>query len=325
MGVGQMGEMPLDQLKKYNGSSPKPDDFDAYWSRALAELDAQSLEYELVPAAITSPLAECFHLYFTGVGGARVHAKLVRPIASSTENQGPAMAMFHGYSCDSGDWFDKIAYAAHGITVLALDCRGQGGLSEDNLQVKGTTLRGHIIRGLDDPDPDKLYFRNVFLDTVQTVRILMSMPHVDAERVGVHGCSQGGALATACAGLEPRVKLAVPVYPFLTDYRHAWEMGASTSAYEELVYYFRWFDPNHEREDDIFEKLGYIDISNLADRIKAKVLFVTGLADTICPPSTQFAVYNRIRSSKELLVYPEYGHEYIPRLSDRTLELFLKL
>ncbi|WP_339238625.1 alpha/beta fold hydrolase [Paenibacillus sp. FSL R5-0517] len=320
-----MGDMSLEQLKKYSGSSPKPEDFDAYWSLALAELDAQSLEYELIPAAFTSPLAECFHLYFPGVGGARIHGKLVRPIAASIDDKGQAMAMFHGYSGDSGDWFDKITYAAHGITVLALDCRGQGGLSEDNLQVKGTTLRGHIIRGIDDPDPNKLYFRNVFLDTVQTVRILMSMPHVDAERVGVYGCSQGGALATACASLEPRVKLAVPVYPFLSDYRQAWELGASTSAYEELVYYFRLFDPNHEREDAIFNKLGYIDISNLAERIQAKVLFVTGLADTICPPSTQFATYNRIRSEKELVVYHEYGHEYIPGLSDRTLQAFLDL
>lgn len=319
-----MGDMPLEQLKAYSGSSPKPEDFDAYWERALGELEHQPLDYELVPASFQSPVAECFHLYFTGVGGARVHAKLARPIRSSAD-QGPAMAMFHGYSCDSGDWFDKVAYAAHGMTVLALDCRGQGGLSEDNQPVKGTTIRGQIIRGLDDPDPDKLYYRQVFLDTVQTVRILMAMPGVDEGRVGVYGCSQGGALAAACAALEPRVKLAVSVYPFLSDYKRAWELGASTSAYEELVYYFRWFDPNHLREEEVFRRLGYIDISNLADRIRAKVLFVTGLADPVCPPSTQFAAYNRIAAEKELLVYPEYGHEYLPGLADRTLKAFLQL
>lgn len=101
--------------------------------------------------------------------------------------------------------------------------------------------------------------------------------------------------------------------------------GASTSAYEELIYYFRFFDPNHMREEEIFNKLGYIDIANLSSRIQAKVLFVTGLADTICPPSTQFAVYNRIQSEKELLIYHEYGHEYLPRLSDKTLQAFLNL
>ncbi len=320
-----MSDMPLAQMKEYTGSSPKPADFDAYWARALEELARQPLDYELVRATFQSPLAECFHLYFTGVGGARVHAKLVRPIGKLEGERGPGLAMFHGYACDSGEWFDKVNYAAHGFTVLALDCRGQAGPSLDPVTVQGTTVRGHIIRGIDDPDPDKLYYRNVFLDTVQTVRILMSMEQVDEQRIGVYGASQGGALATACAALEPRVRIAVPVYPFLSDYKRAFEVSPTTSAYEELVYYFRFFDPNHLREDEIFNKLGYIDIQNLADRIEADVLWVTALSDIICPPSTQFAAYNRIQSHKELLLYPEYGHEYLPYLGDKTLSKLMSL
>ncbi|EHS54931.1 acetylxylan esterase [Paenibacillus sp. Aloe-11] len=316
-------DMSLQQLQSYTGSSPKPSDFDAYWERALQELEQQPLDYTLEPADFSSPLVECYHLYFTGVGGAKVHGKLARP--KKITGKGPALAMFHGYSCDSGDWFDKVNYAAHGFTVLAMDCRGQGGPSEDNLQVQGTTIRGHVIRGIDDPDPDRLYYRNVFLDTVQTVRILMSMEQVDPERIGAFGCSQGGALTVACAALEPRVRVAVPVYPFLSDYKRAWALDATTSAYEELVYYFRWFDPNHVREEELFQRLGYIDIQHLADRIRGRVLFVTGLSDIVCPPSTQFAVYNKIVSDKEMLLYHEYGHEYLPYLSDRAMSEFLRL
>ncbi|MEK3946767.1 acetylxylan esterase [Paenibacillus sp. FSL H3-0310] len=317
-------DMNLSQLKEYNGSSPKPDDFEQFWERALRDLDAQPLDYELEPAEFVSELAECFHLYFTGVGGARIHCKYVRP-KNSVHKKGPGVVMFHGYSCDSGDWMEKVAYAAHGISVLAMDCRGQGGLSEDNLTVKGTTIRGHIIRGMDDPNPDNLYYRNVFLDTAQTARVLMSMDEVDPERVGAFGLSQGGALTVACAALEPRIKIALPVYPFLSDYKRAWELDITTSAYEEINYYFRFFDPHHLREDEIFNRLGYIDIQNLAKRIQAKVLWVTGLSDTICPPSTQFAAYNKILASKELMVYYEYGHEYLPYLADRALELFMTL
>ncbi|WP_339172482.1 alpha/beta fold hydrolase [Paenibacillus sp. FSL H7-0943] len=317
-------DMNLSQLKEYNGSSPKPDDFEQFWERALRDLDAQPLDYELEPAEFVSELAECFHLYFTGVGGARIHCKYVRP-KNSVHKKGPGVVMFHGYSCDSGDWMEKVAYAAHGISVLAMDCRGQGGLSEDNLTVKGTTIRGHIIRGMDDPNPDNLYYRNVFLDTAQTARVLMSMDEVDPERVGAFGLSQGGALTVACAALEPRIKIALPVYPFLSDYKRAWELDITTSAYEEINYYFRFFDPYHLREDEIFNRLGYIDIQNLAERIQAKVLWVTGLSDTICPPSTQFAAYNKILASKELMVYYEYGHEYLPYLADRALELFMTL
>ncbi|MCZ8520857.1 MULTISPECIES: acetylxylan esterase [Paenibacillus] len=315
-------DMSLAELLIYRGSSPKPDDFDAYWQRGLGELERQSLAYELVPADFGTPLVDCFHLYFTGVGGARVHCKLARP--KRTQVSGPGLAIFHGYACDSGDWMEKVGYAAHGFTVIGMDCRGQGGDSQDNLTVKGTTIRGHIIRGLDDPDPDRLYYRNVFLDTVQTVRILMSMDTVDPERIGVYGYSQGGALATACAALEPRVRAAVPVYPFLSDFKRAWQTGVATTAYEELVYFFRFFDPHHVREEELFRKLGYIDIQNLADRIRAQVLWVTGLTDTVCPPSTQFAAYNKIRSEKELLVYHEFGHEALPYLSDRMFRTFME-
>lgn len=318
-----MANDKVEDLLGYTGISPKPEDFDGYWDRALRELDTQSLDYELVKADFQTPLAECYHLYFTGVGGARVHAKYVKP--RQLEGKGPGLALFHGYHSGSGDWFDKAAYAAHGITVLAMDCRGQGGLSEDNLSAKGTTLKGHIIRGVDEEDPDKLYYRNVFLDLAQTVRILLTLDQVDSEKIAVHGCSQGGALTVACAALEPRVKLAIPVYPFLTDYKKAWEMEITSSAYEEIAYYFRFMDPLHQRQDEFFNKLGYIDIQNLADRIQARVVFVTGLADPICPPYTQFATYNKIQSSKELVVYHEYGHEYLPYLSDRVLQEILNL
>ncbi|MEK3903175.1 acetylxylan esterase [Paenibacillus sp. FSL R7-0179] len=319
-----MNQRSIPQLLDYQGSSPKPGDFDAYWERALQELDDQTLAYELVPAEFTSELAECFHLYFTGVGGARVHCKYVRPKKAGA-SPGAGVVMFHGYSCDSGDWMEKVAYAAHRISVLAMDCRGQGGLSEDNLTVRGTTVRGHIIRGIDDPSPDKLYYRNVFLDTVQTARILMNMPEVDPERVGAYGLSQGGGLTVACAALEPRIRLAAAVYPFLSDYKGAWALDITTSAYEEINYYFRFFDPHHLREEEIFNRLGYIDIQNLAGRIQGRVLWVTGLIDTICPPSTQFAAYNKITAVKDLLVYHEYGHEYLPYLSDRTLQMFMTL
>jgi len=45
-----------------------------------------------------------------------------------------------------------------------------------------------------------------------------------------------------------------------------------------------------------------------------------GLMDQICPPSTQFAAYNRIPGPKELLIYPDFGHENLPGAQDRIYE-----
>lgn len=319
-------DFPLDQLKTYKGINPRPVDFDEYWENGLKEMRSTDPKVELIPADFQAPGVECFHLYFTGVGGARIHAKLLRP--SKVNKPHPAVLMFHGYTGNAGDWSDKLPYVAQGYTVAALDCRGQGGLSEDNGGVMGNTYHGQIIRGLEDAlngKPEKLLFRQIFLDTAQLAKIVMEMPDVDPDRVGATGGSQGGALTVACIALEPRIKLAVPVYPFLSDYKRVWEMDQAKDAYKELQEYFRLFDPTHENENKIFETLGYIDIQNLAPRIRTKILWAIGLMDTICPPSSQFAAYNKINSQKSMVFYPDYAHEPLPGLADKIFQYFLVL
>lgn len=319
-------DFPLEQLKEYKGINPRPHDFDKFWENGLDEMRATDPKIELIQADFQVPGVECFHLYFSGVGGARVHAKLLRPINNKKPH--PAILMFHGYTGNSGDWSEKLAYVAQGFTVAALDCRGQGGLSEDNGGVIGNTYHGQIIRGLEDAikgNPEKLLFRQIFLDTAQLAKIVMDMPDVDPNRVGATGGSQGGALTVACIALEPRIKLAVPIYPFLSDYKRVWEMDQGQEAYKELKEYFRLFDPTHENEKKIFETLGYIDIQNMAPRIKSKILWAIGFMDTTCPPSSQFAVYNKINSTKSMIFYPDFAHEPLPGLSDIAFEFFMGL
>ena len=144
----------------------------------------------------------------------------------------------------------------------------------------------------------------------------MELPGVDSERVGVQGKSQGGGLALACVALEPRVRAVVSVYPFLCDYRRVWEMDLATDAYEELTGWLRRFDPRHERIEEFFTTLGYIDVQHLAPRIRGDVLLVTALADQVCPPSTQFAAYNKIIAPKQAIAYPDFGHENLPEVND---------
>lgn len=315
-------DMPIEKLQEYQGTNPRPADFDEYWDRAIAEMRAVDSQLELVPSTFRTPNAECFDLYFTGVRGARVHAKYVRP-NNATDGRHPAVVLFHGYSGNAGDWSEKLAYASLGFSVLALDCRGQGGSSEDGGGVKGNTHHGHIIRGLDD-HPDNLLFRHIYLDTAQLAGIALELPEVDPQRVFAAGGSQGGGLALACAALEPRVKKLAPVFPFLSDYKRTWEMDLAKDAYQELKTYFRYYDPLHEQEDEIFEKLGYIDVQFLANRIRGDVLMFVGLMDTVCPPSTQFAAYNKIVAAKRLVIYPDFGHEHIPGSADRTMQFFLQ-
>ena len=318
-----MIDMPLEQLYHYEGRNPRPADFDEYWDRALEEQRATDPQVKLEPADFQCSYAECFHLTFTGVKGARIYAKFLRP--KNVTKPGPALLCFHGYSGASGSWSAYLHYVAAGFCVAALDCRGQAGLSEDIIPVKGNTLHGQIIRGLDDPDADKLYFRNVFLDTAQLARIVMAMDDVDETRVGATGGSQGGALTLACAALTPNLNRCCPMISFLCDYKRVWDMDLDVGAYHEMRQYFRNFDPRHEREDEVFMKLGYIDNLNLAPRIRAKVKHFTGLLDTICPPSTQFAAYNAITAEKDMVIYPDFGHEGFPDADDIVMEYMCEM
>jgi cephalosporin-C deacetylase len=316
-------DYPLETLKQYTGINPKPDDHDAYWAEALRELETVDPKAELVPnKTLSVHHAECYDLTFTGIGGARIYAKYMRP---KGKTGCPAVLRFHGYTGHSGDWSDTLMFTSEGMCVAGMDCRGQGGLSEDSGVVKGTTIHGHFIRGLDDPDPRKLLFRSIFLDTVQLARVVASFEEVDESRMGATGASQGGALAIACAALEPRIKQVVAAHPFLCDYQRVWDMDLAKGPYEELRTFFRCHDPLHERKEAIFTKLGYIDIQNLAPRVQANTLMLVSLMDTICPPSTQFCAYNNLTCDKSMKIFPDFEHEFLPGMNDYTLNGMLQL
>lgn len=123
--------------------------------------------------------------------------------------------------------------------------------------------------------------------------------------------------------MEQRIKKAAQLCTFLSDYQRVWQIDQVKDAYLELREFFRLFDPRHSREFQVFNNLGYIDIQHLASRVKADVLWGIGLMDTICPPSSQFAAYNKIPSNKQMLIYPDYEHEDIPGFNDLVFQ-FMK-
>ncbi len=311
-------DMALEDLKKYNGINPKPKDFDEYWIKALEELEKIEEEYTITPSRFITPNILCYDLRFRGIKNENIYVKFLVP--KKIEKPLPAIVEFHGYGGSSKDWSKKLAYAEAGCVVLSMDCRDQfGETGEDNFRT------GNLIRGLDS-SPENLYYRDVFLDATRLVKIAMNMECVDEERVGTLGFSQGGALALAAAALESKVAKIFSIYPFLSDYKRVWEMDLGRLPYEELKQYFRNKDPLHEREEEIFTKLGYIDIQYLAPKVKGDVIVATGLIDEICPPSTQFAMYNKLETKKKMLIYHDYGHEdNITGIYDKIYEWLLTI
>jgi len=53
-------------------------------------------------------------------------------------------------------------------------------------------------------------------------------------------------------------------------------------------------------------------------------VFIT-LMDNICPPSTQFAAYNRITAKKSCEIYSNHGHEGLPDSGELIFNFFADL
>ena len=315
-------DMSLDKLYEYQGRTPCPKDFDEYWDDALKEMNSLDPNAEFIKKEYPSKICDMYDLYFTGTKNARIHAKVAVP--KNIEGKIPALLKFHGLSGAAGEWCSLIAPCSQGMVVAFLDARGQAGESQDVGGVEGTTFTTPFMRGMDG-DKHGLLMRDMFLDTALMAKIIMGLDYVDETRVATQGGSQGGALSVACACLVPEIKKCIAVYPYLSDYKRVYDMDLNKGAYEGLKYYFRKFDPLHEREEEIFTKLGYIDIQNFAKRMKAELMMMTGLMDTTCPPSTQFAMYNKVTSKKQVVIYPEYGHEQLLKEPDIVFEFLSDL
>lgn len=66
-----------------------------------------------------------------------------------------------------------MALAASGLAHACLDCRGQCGLSEDSVGSVGSTLAGHVMRGIAAAlagRPERLMNRAHYLDALRLTR-----------------------------------------------------------------------------------------------------------------------------------------------------------
>ena len=306
----------LSELKSCVGRTPVPDDFDAFWDERMAEADAVPLDYELRPSDQVDDFGSCAYrdLYFTGMRGARLYAKYCVPQGAG--GPVPLVLQFHGYPGCTRSWAEQSSWPGLGYAVLSMDNPGQGGRSEDVGGFTGTTVAGHLVAGVDG-GPESLYYVRLYQDQRILCRVAAELAGIDRSRVFVNGGSQGGGMGIACCALNPGlVRGASILYPFLSDFRAVWELGADEIAYEGIRYYSRWFDADGARADEWFGTLAYVDTLSFAHLVRCPVLMGTGLSDVVCPPQTQFAVYNALTCPKRHLLYPDFGHEEIQAFDD---------
>lgn len=296
--------MSVEEMRLYKGRQEVPDNFLSFWKNELEKLPEKP-SFKFVEKDFNLPNTQCLELTFESTLDSTIYSKVLIPESNKPV---PVIFTFHGYQGQSKDWSSLLGFVQAGYAVVAMDVRGQAGQSIDGGSYIGNTVKGHVIRGVFQK-PENLFYKEVFSDIYQLVNIMSQQTFVDSNEMYSHGHSQGGALALVAAALLPEIKKTVAIYPFLSDFKRVLELGNHSEAYDELFRLFKFKDPMHEREDEILNTLSFIDVKNFASMIEAEVLLITGLQDTVCPPSTQFAIYNRLNTRKEHIVLPEYGHD----------------
>ncbi len=267
-------------------------DLGEFWAESIAALAKVEPEYELTPIEREDVADSLLYgLVMRSHGGVRVRGWLEVPRA---EGPHPALLRVPGYTQNM-----QPVGNTNGAVVLSFNIRGHGNSTDD---VPGRPV-DFWIRGLDAKETN--FYRGAYLDCLRAVDYLASREDVDMDRLVVWGASQGGGLAFATAALDPRVDLCVADIPWLCDWKNYLELAGKTDD-EEIK---TWLAASQTRTpESTLKTLSYFDTMNLADRVHCPTLMGIGLQDSICPPATSFATFNRISGTTGYRIYENSGH-----------------
>ena len=222
----------------------------------------------------------------------RVFAYLGRP--ASGNGPFPAMVLVHG---GGGKAFREWAehWAKRGYVALAMDTAGCGpnGPLPDGGPGQGDDTK---FRDFTEQDVRDMWTYQAVSAVIRGVSLVASLPDVDAHRIGITGISWGGYLTCIVAGLDDRLKVAVPVYGcgFLGD-NSAWKAGSlANMSSEARARWLRDFDP-----------------SQYLGGVNCPILFLNGSNDFAYPLDSYRASYRlvpaRFRHVSIVLNLP-HGH-----------------
>lgn len=272
----------------------RPADFQQYWDRARHELAAVDPQFKMIKQEkAVHPGKDLYLVEMRSLGNVLIRGWYEVP---QKPGKYPVILQVQGYSTNQvPEWLEPY----EGFACFVLNVRGHGN-SKSNVNPGFPGYLQYQIQ-----DKEQYIYRGAYMDCLRAIDFLFSRPEIDTTKLIVEGGSQGGALTFATASLAPdKVRAAVPMIPFLSDFPHYFKVAAWPAnefiGYAEANPDFGW--------KGIFNTLSYIDIKNLAPWVKCPVLMGVGLLDEVCPPHINFNAYNKLTVPREYRVCPNEGH-----------------
>jgi cephalosporin-C deacetylase len=296
--------------EKIQPTQTEPADFDAFWTKAQADLAALPIDARLTPLPEESnDKIEVFLVNLQNVGTAPQRASRFYGILCVPRGEGPFPAMMSSPGAGIRRYAGEKAWAERGFITLQVGIHGiPVNLPNELYTSLNGALGGYATMNLEHRD--RYYYRRVFMGCVRANDFLAAHAKWDGKNLIAIGGSQGGFLSIVTAALDRRVTALVAAFPAYCDVTgYAQGRAGGWPGMRFLA------DASEPARDAKQVTTGYYDAVNFAKRLQVPGHFGWGYNDETCPPTSMFAAYNVVRSPKALSIFKEMSHPRVPALT----------
>jgi cephalosporin-C deacetylase len=287
-----------------------PDDFDDFWTEAVAEAESAPLDYKRSGSADTLHKGFLIEaLTFRGGHGETRNGWIAAPKGAYRLPSFLWIAPYGRWSMAPDEYGTR-----EGMVSLSFNFFGESAFHQESY----TPARGYFKEGASSPQT--FVFKTMFQNALIATRVLEAQPEVNELKIGTMGLSQGGGMAVWLGALDKRVRAVVADFPFLSGMR--WVLAHRIHRYplKELTDYADSIPLGREK---VLNTLAYFDTVNMATRCEVPCLVSAGLKDPAVKPAQARAVFDALAGEKEF-VDLDFGHDWHPSMIERNREWLLR-